>query len=231
MFWDLVLFCLLGGIISADVDAAWQSMLSQPLVACSLAGALLGNVGLGLTFGILLQLPFLVELPVGGATVSLAGVSCYVGGGLAIILSPVFPEMPSIVLFSCVFFSLAVSVALILPLRWLRAMNLILMQKADIAADAGDLERISRLQSVGIVSSIAFGVLSTAVLFLIGKLLLPEIVAVVPAGLERAFDFVMPVLLGAGLGAAAYLFVRTKTVRLALAGLAVGAGLIWLAGG
>jgi len=62
---DILLFCLMGGIVSADTDSAWQSMVSQPLIACSIAGMLMGDLALGCVVGVLLQLPYLVELPVG----------------------------------------------------------------------------------------------------------------------------------------------------------------------
>lgn len=228
---DTLLFCLLGGIISTDVDAAWQSMLSQPLVACPLAGAVLGNIELGLTFGILLQLPFLAELPVGGATVSFGGVGSYVGAGMAIMLRSTFSELPNLVLLSCLLFSLATSVALIPLVNWLRRTNSYLLGKADLAAEAGDLRRISTLHYAGIVNAIAFGILTTGAFLLIGKLLLPQLLTFTPAGVERALYLVQPVLLGAGLGAVARLLVRKKTIPFALTGLLVGAGVMFLMGG
>ena len=49
------MLCLvLGGLVAADTDTAWQVMLSQPLPACSLAGILLGNPAQGVMIGVLL---------------------------------------------------------------------------------------------------------------------------------------------------------------------------------
>lgn len=68
-----LLIALIGGIVDLDSTATWQFMISQPIVAAPLTGLFLGNlygeaaVGLklGLMVGVILQLLWIEQLPLG----------------------------------------------------------------------------------------------------------------------------------------------------------------------
>jgi mannose/fructose/N-acetylgalactosamine-specific phosphotransferase system component IIC len=64
---DAALLAGLGGVLVLDRTALLQSMASRPLVASSLAGHVLGAPALGLLCGCLLELLWLMELPVGAS--------------------------------------------------------------------------------------------------------------------------------------------------------------------
>ncbi len=63
----LPLVTLAGGILALDATSAGQFMVSRPLVAGVFTGWILGDPGLGLLLGALLELYLLVSFPVGGA--------------------------------------------------------------------------------------------------------------------------------------------------------------------
>ncbi|GAB4266559.1 MAG: hypothetical protein Kow0092_19550 [Deferrisomatales bacterium] len=68
---------LLGGVLALDRTAFLQAMISRPLVGSTAAGHLLGDPAMGLTCGLLLELLWLLDLPVGAsvpADEALAGV-------------------------------------------------------------------------------------------------------------------------------------------------------------
>ena len=67
MWLELIAISLWGGVVALDTAAAFQIMISQPLVACSVAGLILGNLPLGLMIGIFLQLLWMAEIPAGAA--------------------------------------------------------------------------------------------------------------------------------------------------------------------
>ena len=74
---QLALVALLAGLLTLDRTAFLQSMASRPLVGSTLAGLLLGDGALGLRCGLLLELLWLMDLPVGASVPpdeSLAGV-------------------------------------------------------------------------------------------------------------------------------------------------------------
>ena len=64
---ELVQIACLGGALALDATTVGQFMLSRPLVAGTLTGALLGDPEAGLLIGALLELYLLVSFPSGGA--------------------------------------------------------------------------------------------------------------------------------------------------------------------
>ena len=56
---------LAGGVIGLDRTAAGQFMVSQPIVAGPLTGLILGDVMAGLLIGALLELIWVMDVPVG----------------------------------------------------------------------------------------------------------------------------------------------------------------------
>lgn len=62
-----LLAALLGGVLALDATSVGQFMLSRPLVACTLAGALAGSPAQGALIGVVLEALHLAVLPVGAA--------------------------------------------------------------------------------------------------------------------------------------------------------------------
>lgn len=83
----IVALSLLGGALSVDATAALQVMLSQPLVAGSIAGVVVGDPVLGLVVGSTLQLIWIGVLPVGAAPFPAGAVAGSVGVGVGAILA------------------------------------------------------------------------------------------------------------------------------------------------
>lgn len=223
---DVLLFCLMGGIVSADTEAAWQVMVSQPLVACSIAGFLMGNLALGLTVGLLLQLPFLIELPIGAAKVSFGNLGAYVSSGLALKLGSIFPEKSNSVLLGSLFFGVLISWASSPLLGGIRQFNLSLLRQADLAAKKGNFARITRLNYLGVIISFVFGLLFSAIFFFLGKFLLFLTIRAVSSQMESAFHLFKPALLGAGLGAMFKLFLKRKTIQYTALGAVVSSAIL-----
>ncbi len=78
---------VLGGALGLDTTAALQLMLSEPLVAGTLAGLVLGDPALGLALGAALQLVWSGALPVGAAPFPDSGPAAVGGVGGAFVLT------------------------------------------------------------------------------------------------------------------------------------------------
>lgn len=65
MLLEALAVSIAGGFISVDRTAAFQVMISRPLVAASIIGVMLGNPAVGLVTGVILELLFIGDLPVG----------------------------------------------------------------------------------------------------------------------------------------------------------------------
>lgn len=84
MWYELLWVSLWGGIVALDTTAALQIMISRPLVACTIAGLLLGNAPVAFVIGVLMELVYICELPVGGAWFSEGNVGAVAATALAV---------------------------------------------------------------------------------------------------------------------------------------------------
>src|SRR3982751_2599046 len=82
MWIDLLPIALLGGLLGLDVVSFPQAMISRPLVAATLAGALIGHSPSGLLIGVVLELIALDTLPFGASRYPEWGSAGVVGGAL-----------------------------------------------------------------------------------------------------------------------------------------------------
>ena len=67
MAWSFLLAVAWGGICYLDRTAAFQVMLHRPLVVASVTGAIFGNLTAGAQVGAVLELLYIVRLPVGAS--------------------------------------------------------------------------------------------------------------------------------------------------------------------
>jgi PTS system mannose-specific IIC component len=79
---ELIPLALLGGILGLDVVSFPQAMISRPLVASTLAGALIGQAPSGLLLGAALELIALETLPFGASRYPEWGSAAVVGGAI-----------------------------------------------------------------------------------------------------------------------------------------------------
>ena len=79
---DLLPFSLLGALLGLDVVSFPQAMISRPIVAATLGGALAGDAASGLLVGVLLEMIALETLPVGASRYPEWGTASVVGGAL-----------------------------------------------------------------------------------------------------------------------------------------------------
>ena len=82
MWIDLLPIALLGGLLGLDVVSFPQAMISRPLVAATLAGALVGHSPSGLLVGAALELVALDTLPFGASRYPEWGSAAVVGGAI-----------------------------------------------------------------------------------------------------------------------------------------------------
>lgn len=67
MIGSLLLAALVGGLCYLDRTAAFQVMLHRPLLVASIMGAVFGNLAAGAQVGAVLELLYIVRLPVGAS--------------------------------------------------------------------------------------------------------------------------------------------------------------------
>ena len=82
MWMDLLPIALLGGLLGLDVVSFPQAMISRPLAAATIAGALIGHSVSGLLVGAALELVALDTLPFGASRYPEWGSAAVVGGAI-----------------------------------------------------------------------------------------------------------------------------------------------------
>src|SRR5204863_7725987 len=82
---------LLGALLGLDVVSFPQMMISRPIVAATLAGALIDNAPAGLLIGVVLEMIALDTLPFGASRYPEWGSAAVVGGALFAAQPPAKP--------------------------------------------------------------------------------------------------------------------------------------------
>lgn len=146
----IILLSILAGTVALDTTAAFQMMFSQPLVAGTCAGLILGHPETGLLMGTALQLVWVAALPVGGALFPDTGPAAVVGVGLAVLLISK-GTAAGWAISSGLFVALGVAEAGRLLTVRLRRQNVRLAEKALSSVESGDPGGVHRaiLQALG----------------------------------------------------------------------------------
>ena len=127
---SLVPVALLGALLGLDVVSFPQAQLSRPLVAATLAGALLGQPGRGLLVGAVLELVALELLPVGASRYPEWGSAAVVGGALF----AASPEGRA--------GALSIVVVLTLVLGWVGGLSMVGLRRLNGAMAHANLDRL-----------------------------------------------------------------------------------------
>jgi PTS system mannose-specific IIC component len=156
---ELLPISLLGGVLGLDVVCFPQMMISRPLVAATIAGALVGDASTGLMLGATLELIAYATLPFGASRYPEWGSAAVVGGAIAAALHT---ERIG---------ALTIGVLAGLATAWiggwtlvkLREWNAWLARRKRSALDAGSRGAVIGLQLAGLTSDLVRAALLSAV--------------------------------------------------------------------
>ena len=170
---DVLPVALLGGLLGLDVVSFPQAMLSRPLVAATLTGALVGHPLHGLVAGVVLELIALETLPFGASRYPEWGSASVVGGALAAGFGDAPPG------------ALAVAVLGALAVAWiggwtmfvLRRTNAIWARRSSSGITEGSYRTVAGLQIAGLTADLVRGALLTGVSLLLLEPLLRAVVS------------------------------------------------------
>ena len=147
MIVDLLSLGVLGAILGLDVVSFPQVQVSRPLVAATLGGAVMGNTGVGLLCGVLLELFAHETLPFGASRYPEWGSSSPVAGAAAA-AGAAAGSLPMALLFA-VPFGLLVASAGGWSMVKLRQLNARLARRRLDALARGSVRTVGGLQAAG----------------------------------------------------------------------------------
>jgi len=166
--------CLLAAALAVicglDRTAAFQLMLSRPIVAGPLTGMVLGQQMLGLQVGLLVELLWLGRLPV-GASIPPDDTQLAIGATfLATSMLPSGESQTVLVLFSLIISMPLAKCGQVFD-RFARRANDTVSRQAERQAQAGNLRAIGRLHLVGLGHFALASLLTFLVVVVAGSLL------------------------------------------------------------
>ncbi len=219
---DIVLVSLAGGIIGLDRTAAGQFMISEPIVAGPLIGWLLGDAAAGLIIGVVLELIWVMDIPVGTFVPADSTILTIWATGVAVMGSAGTAQLPVIG------FSLLLTVAL-LPVTmrvdgFIRKWNSRLAAAAEPAPGEHAGRRLSRAHLSGLV--VFF--LKSFVLYLVflpAGLIAVSLFAGLPARFQSSMSLFVKLLPLLGVASAARKLSMKTADRFLLAGFVTAAAL------
>src|SRR5881275_696857 len=155
MWLDLLPIALLGGLLGLDVVSFPQAMISRPLVAATLAGALIGHSPSGLLIGAALELVALDTLPFGASRYPEWGSASVVGGAIF----ATYPTHPPGAMILAMFAALATTWVGGWTMVKLRQLNALWARNRRDALEAGARGTVISLQLLGMTADLARGTL------------------------------------------------------------------------
>ena len=216
---ELIIISLIGGIVAMDTTASWQIQISQPIVACTFIGYIFGDLQMGLLIGILLELPWLIEIPVGGAHISEGNLGSFVSAGLAIHLVRYQVDKTNIIIILAILWGLMVSWLGGKFVNSMRTTNVLFAYRADKAATGANFKKITLLNMGGVGHSFSLGFLLIGISFITGLFVVARVVAFIPQFFDRAFSYGKIGMLALGLGALIGMFTSRHNFHYFLIGI------------
>ena len=143
----------LGALLGLDVVSFPQSMVSRPLVAATLAGALAGDAERGVLVGAVLEMVALGTLPFGAARYPDWGSASVVGGALAARSDAMSPGTLTLAVFATLLAAWLSGESMV----WHRKLNGRLVRRARAELDRGSRATVHALQASGFAADLVRG--------------------------------------------------------------------------
>jgi mannose/fructose/N-acetylgalactosamine-specific phosphotransferase system component IIC len=180
-------FALAGGLLGLDRRAAFQAMLSQPIISVTLLGYLCEQPGLGVALAVRLQLLWMASMLFGASTPPNENVASVVSAGAAFLGTAWLQydgaaAQPALVVALAILLGAPFAeLGRQLDMRLDRS-HLQLARRADLAAAQGDLHALSMVPLRGMVRVFA----ANAVLVALGVVICAPLVRLLSTGITGA---------------------------------------------
>ena len=201
-----------------DTTATFQILVSQPIVACTVIGFLAGDAAMGLHIGLLLQLLWLSDLPVGATLVPAGNYAAIVSAAVAVELNKYFPEKHYLIILTIVIYAMMLSYLGAKMTKLNRNWNTYFFNKAVQHVESGNTRAITLInyQALVIHFLIAF------ILVISGIVIGNSVIGLIAGELGTVWNekarFIEVALLGTGAGLTLSLFKRHEIKTLIVAG-------------
>jgi mannose/fructose/N-acetylgalactosamine-specific phosphotransferase system component IIC len=206
---------LIGSLLVLDTTVAFQFLISQPLIACTLLGWFLGDIQLGVQIGMYLQLLWLSSMPVGAAIVPEGNIAAIVITALVIRYNRNLENF-NILLICSLLYGIVVSYLGGELVVLLRKTNLYLLQNVLSFARKGKLNLLNVINYLGVIFHYSLMFILIALAMYLGDFL-SKYVLNLPVEWDIYFKYGVMSLIGIGAGLVLSVF-KEKMYHLLIAG-------------
>lgn len=228
MLTNLLVAFFFGGIVGLDTTAAWQVLFSHPLISCALLGAAYSQPQLGLFFGIIFELIWFHDLPVGGARFPEGNVGSFLG----LMLMLTFMGRPGVqeswLLLLVILLTVIISYLFGLTIVLMRKNNIVLIRWADRYAAEGNARRVGQMHVLGVLHAYVHGAFWSLIFYLSGFFVLKAVLGQLHGLPELNVEEIQAIMLGVGMAVMIRLFFSKKRVWHLFLGLVCGVILAWV---
>lgn len=207
----------LSGLLAAlclDQRHAFQLALSQPLVTCSIIGMVSGNYADAMYFGLLIQLIWLGNLPVGASTTPEGNIASVVGCLLYIEFSEIYIPFGEILILLVYIYTVLLAFIGGQTYNYTRKLNIRLF---DFAFNEINNEKKANIGKI-IFYALSIQFITNWIFILLffgaGQLILSEITGILSDAWIKIWSFVEWAILGAGVGLVVSVYKNKKYKQL-----------------
>jgi len=215
-----VFISLVGSLIVLDTTVAFQFLISQPLIACTLLGWFLGDPYLGMQIGIFLQLLWLSNMPVGAAIVPEGNFAAIVITALVVRYSKLNPNFYTILIVA-ILFGVLISYLGGQLVKINRKSNAYFLKKVIADIKKGNIHPLSYINILSLIFHYLGMSIAILVALNIGDYLYSGI-DFIPSEWELYFKRASFVVLGIGAGLIIPVFSDRYSKKVMIAGLLAG---------
>ncbi len=230
MLEKLLILFFAGGFVGLDTTAAWQVLLAHPLVSSTILGWIFGNIPFGMLFGVLMELIWLKDVPVGGAKFPEGNLGSLAGlGSILWVDAPGAMGRPWLLLWG-ILYAFFVAQLIGFTIVLMRRNNEILARWADRFAEKNSPSGVAWMHRLGVFHAFFHGALWTALAVSVGALFLPKLTQLGESWFPLTLGSVKFAFLGLGIGAVGFLVTSQKNRFYLVLGILAGILLSLLAG-
>ena len=211
---------LVGSFLVLDTTVAFQFLISQPLIACTLLGWFLGDIQLGVHVGMYLQLLWLSSMPVGAAIVPEGNLAAIVIAALVIRYNNNYENFNTILICGLLY-GIVVSYLGGELVVLFRKANQHVLQKVLAFARRGKLNILNVINYLGLLFHYTLMLILITLAMYLGDFLY-NYIQYIPIAWDEYFKYAVMSLIGIGAGLVLSVFKDRLYQRLIMVGLVIG---------
>jgi len=219
---SLVPICLVGGLLVLDQTAVLQILISQPLVAGSIIGWLLGDIRLGLHLGLLLQLLWLNQIPVGGAKIPEGNLASVIAVILVFNTRFWMTDYPHTLILGVLLYALLISYLGTKLITVIRNKNVYFLDKAIKGLEKGKIRALGEMTALALAVHFITLALTIYLSVRIGVVLFNGFLPHIPIEWDSSFRYIEYAIMGSGVGLTLNLYNEKRIQLNILFGMGIG---------